>query len=175
MQTEEESYSLYKRRYQYQDKANHELIDGIDWLHMTQAEADMLIFNYINTGTMDVYDGYSHDEDYALVKEELEKATSDEKDAYDEGYAEGASMATAHERFNNYNGVGYTINTQKLADDSESVMDALVKMFSCGKCNERFPFEDAATLGAYYITLEQRDEDSRLGVLWHICKGCSIA
>jgi hypothetical protein len=133
----------------------------------------MYVFTYINTGTMGIFDGYSDDEDYALVLEELEKATDGERDAYNEGFIEGSSIAVAQERMSNYNGLAFQLNTEK-GFDPENFLASLRKMFQCGKCKKNFQFEEAATIGEYYITTELSKDESKNPVLWYVCKGCSL-
>ena len=162
--SKEPEVRLYRYRSTHQEKLTHEAIHDVDWIYLDQTEYDRMVFDYINTGTYGLA-GFM-DDDYALVKEELDLVTKDEQEAYEAGIQEGEFIATAKNKMEEWNGTAFRLD--KL-DDSENPFTT-TKVFSCGICGTHAEFTEVAMLGPeMYLSILKEDSH----VMWHVCKDCA--
>lgn len=155
---------LYRYRSTHQEKLTHEVINDVDWLYLEQSEYDRMVFDYINTGVYGLA-GFM-DEDYALVGEELELTTEQEREAYEAGMSEGEFLAVAKNRMQEWNGTAFRLDN--LGGSEEPLKTT--KVFACGICGEHAEFTEAAKLGpGMYLSILKEDSH----VLWHVCKVCA--
>ncbi len=150
---EEELY-----RYEYIIKADPEVEDGdIDNVVytefiMAESEIDALI-------QAQQFDG---DGVYGV-----RKATDAEVIAYDCGFNNGAMIATARERMENYDGVTYSMDST-FEDIANGLPLSTRKHFRCGGCSKEFEFDDAVQVGENYLMRLNGQHQTP----WFVCIKC---
>lgn len=155
---------LYRYRSTHQEKLTHAVITDVDWLYLEQAEYDRMVFDYINTGVYGLA-GFM-DDDYALVGEELELTSEQEREAYEAGISEGEFIAIAKNRMEEWNGTAFRLDS---LGNLETPLKT-TKVFSCGICKVHADFTEAAKLGpGMYLSILKEDSH----ILWHVCRDCA--
>jgi hypothetical protein len=140
-----EPFSLYKYEYSSGGKIHTE------WVWVSEEEESKDYFYNL--------------EDEKILSYRL--ATEDELEAYNYAFEDGLMIGGVRGEKKFSNGVTYELVSWGEKNDEPMLADTL-KVFICGKCNERRVFEnDAMRAGDnVYLSVEK---DS---VLWHLCWQC---
>lgn len=141
MTEDNENRTLYRFQYwEPEDQCNY-----VEWVWLTDDEVDKYRSSDLNV---------TH-----------RRATEEEKDLYNEAYADGYGIAAMMEFESTYDGVTFRVEMGK---DGELDFNGK-KMFECAVCANHKDFDDeVAMCNDLYLGVIKDDK------LWHVCYDCGL-